>query len=229
MWAAECQPGRRGAGRGLPPPALARACPVGAMAASPAKGGTTARAGAGKMEKRQSMNAANQRGRKMGIKQRRTARAVARPVRALAMAALAMAALILGTAFEGAGQTLTFPSLPVDILDNSGKPVGKAKIYSNYLELLDLRDKPIGTVGVMMVEGQARLLLVGAGGERKIVGYSRDHRVFDPGGKLVGFYRWTPIWSYVYDKQLKKVGRAQCLAYQGVCAAGVAGFLLGLY
>ncbi len=45
----------------------------------------------------------------------------------------------------------------------------------------------------------------------------------------MGYYWWTAIWSYVYDPEMKKVGQAQCIAYQGLCAAGVAGYLLGLF
>jgi len=55
-----------------------------------------------------------------------------------------------------------------------------------------------------------------------------DYRLYNTEDQLVGYYYWTAIWSYVYDPQMKKVGQAQCLAYQGVCAAGIAGYLLGL-
>jgi hypothetical protein len=33
----------------------------------------------------------------------------------------------------------------------------------------------------------------------------------------------------VYDPKMKKAGEARCLAYQGVCAAAIAGYLLGLF
>ena len=122
-----------------------------------------------------------------------------------------------------------FPPLPVDILSPTEEVVGKAKIYANYIEIFDAAERRRGAIGVVQVEGLAQLWLVRADGERTLVGWAENHRLFDKDGKLAGFFQWTPIWSYVYDKAVKKMGKAQCLAYQGVCAAGVAGYLLGLY
>ena len=122
-----------------------------------------------------------------------------------------------------------FPPLAVDIIDSGEKIVAKALIYSKYIELLDTAERKRGAVGVVRVEGRMRLFLVEGTGERKLVGYSENRRLFDAQGKLLGFYQWTPIWSYVYDKSMKKMGKAQCLAYQGLCAAAVAGVLLGLF
>jgi hypothetical protein len=116
----------------------------------------------------------------------------------------------------------------VDILDAAEKPIGKARVYPNYVELLDAAEQRKGAIGVVIVEGRTRLFVVGADESRKLVGWAEGRRLFNSKGELVGHYQWTPIWSYVYDKQMKKVGQAQCLAYQGVCAAGIAGFLLGL-
>ena len=121
------------------------------------------------------------------------------------------------------------PPLPVDILSPTGEMVGKAMIYSNYVEIFDGTDRRRGAIGIVQVEGLAQLWLLRADGERTLVGTAQNHRMFDNAGKLIGFFQWTPIWSYVYDKSVKKMGKAQCLAYQGVCAAGVAGYLLGLY
>lgn len=122
-----------------------------------------------------------------------------------------------------------YPSLPVDILDAAGKIQGKAEIFANYMELKDSKGRKKGSIGLMKVEGEVRLFLIGTDGGRRYLGYARNHRLFDDKDVLLGFYQWTPIWSYVYDKSMNKVGRAQCLAYQGLCAAGVAGYLLGLY
>ena len=126
---------------------------------------------------------------------------------------------------RGAG----IPPLSVDILDPAGKPVGRAQILPNFIVLLDRTGQKKGVIGIVMVEGRMRLFAVGADQERKLVGYAENYRLFNPQGELIGFYQWTAIWSYVYDKNMKKVGQAQCLAYQGVCAAGVAAFLLGLF
>jgi hypothetical protein len=124
---------------------------------------------------------------------------------------------------------LNLPALQVDILDAQQKKLGRADVYLNYVELADAAGAQRGAIGVVMVDGQARLFLVQRDGERKLVGWAENHKLFNADSKLVGYYNWTAIWSYVYDDKLKKVGQAQCLAYQGVCAAGVAGFLLGLY
>lgn len=124
---------------------------------------------------------------------------------------------------------LTLPPLQVVILDAQQRPAGRADVYLNYVEVADAAGQPRGAIGVLNVDGQARLFLVQSDGDRKLVGWAEDHRLYSADNKLIGYYVWTPIWSYVYDEKLKKVGQAQCLAYQGVCAAGVAGFLLGLY
>lgn len=120
------------------------------------------------------------------------------------------------------------PPLSVDILNPAEQTIGKAEIFPNYIVLRDAANRRKGAIGVVMVEGRMRLFVVQSDESRRFVGWGENHRLFNTKGELLGFYHWTPIWSYVYDKSMKKIGQAQCLAYQGVCAAGVAGFLLGL-
>lgn len=129
----------------------------------------------------------------------------------------------------GAASAVTLPPLQVDILDAQQRKAGHADVYLNYVEVADAAGVTRGAIGVVLIEGQARLFLVQRDGQRKLVGWAENHKLFNAEGKLVGYYNWTAIWSYVYDPKLKKVGQAQCLAYQGVCAAGIAGYLLGLY
>jgi hypothetical protein len=145
--------------------------------------------------------------------------------------AFVWAGLLIACALVAAGAAfaLTLPPLQVDILDAQEHHAGRADVYLNYVELADAAGQPKGAIGVLNIEGQARLFLVEADGERKLVGWAEDHRLYGADSKLIGYYVWTPIWSYVYNDKMKKVGQAQCLAYQGVCAAGIAGFLLGLY
>ncbi len=138
-------------------------------------------------------------------------------------------AALAGLAVAGVGFAMTLPPLQVDILDAGQHKAGRADVYLNYVELADATGVQRGAIGVLMIEGQARLFLVQSDGERKLVGYAEDHRLYNADNKLIGYYAWTPIWSYVYDDKMKKVGQAQCIAYQGVCAAGIAGYLLGLY
>jgi hypothetical protein len=139
------------------------------------------------------------------------------------------AAALGALAVTGAAFALSLPPLQVDILDPQERRLGRADVYLNYVELADTSGLPKGAIGVLNIEGQTRLYLVQADGERKFVGWAEDHRLYGSDSKLIGYYVWTPIWSYVYNDKMKKMGQAQCLAYQGVCAAGVAGFLLGLY
>lgn len=120
------------------------------------------------------------------------------------------------------------PPLPVNILNPSGQTIGKAEIFPNYIVLRDSTDRRKGAIGVVLVEGRMRLFVVSSDDTRTLVGWAEEQRLFNTKGELLGFYYWTPIWSYVYDKSMTKVGQAQCLAYQGVCAAGIAGYLLGL-
>lgn len=150
---------------------------------------------------------------------------LARGVMDLWLGALALG----GLAVAGGAFAITLPPIQVDILDAHQHKTGRADVYLNYVELADATGVSRGAIGVLMIDGQVRLFLVQADGERKLVGWAEDHRLYNGESKLIGYYNWTPIWSYVYDDKLKKVGQAQCLAYQGVCAAGVAGYLLGLY
>lgn len=141
----------------------------------------------------------------------------------IAIAGVALSGSAWGQAYDG------LPPLNVEIIGKSGEVKGMAKVYPNYVELVDALKKPRGSIGVMMVEGKLRLFLVKADNERSLIGWSERHRLYNAQNKLVGYYNWTPIWSYIYDTEMKKVGQAQCIAYQGVCAAGIAGFLLGLF
>ena len=120
------------------------------------------------------------------------------------------------------------PLLKAPIQNPAGQPMGEAHVYFNYVELFAPDGKLQGAIGVVMQEGRARLFVVGGDEARPLLGWAENQRVYDANGRLVGYYAHTPTWSYVYTPARKKVGQAQCLAYQGVCAAGVAGYLLGL-
>ena len=137
--------------------------------------------------------------------------------------------IIIFLLFPVSAAWAVIPPLPVDILGPSEKKIGIALIYSNFIEILDTNKNKLGAIGVVKIEGQVQLFLIKSDSKRRLVGYAENNRLFDDKGKLLGFYKWTPIWSYIYDKSMNKKGKAQCLAYQGVCAAGVAGFLLGLF
>jgi len=145
--------------------------------------------------------------------------------------ALAVALTLALTTAGGGRQALRaegVPPLPVEIESPTGEIKGRALVYPNYIELSDAASAPRGAIGVLMAEGTARLFLVKANSERSLIGWAQENRLYDTQNKLVGYYYWTPTWSYVYDIKMIKIGQARCIAYQGVCAAGVAGFLLGL-
>lgn len=120
------------------------------------------------------------------------------------------------------------PPIKANILDAQQKTIGRALVYPNYVELANAAGTVQGAIGVVMAQGRAQLFLVRHDAARQFIGWADGNRLYNTEDKLVGYFTWTAIWSYVYDPEMKKVGQAQCLAYQGVCAAGVAGFLLGL-
>ena len=121
------------------------------------------------------------------------------------------------------------PPLKVDILDAGENSKGQALVYPSYIELTDSQGNLKGKIGVVVLQGKAQLYLIRANEERKFIGWAKNFRLYNSEDKLTGFYFWSPIWSFVYDPKMKFVGKAQCIAYQGLCAAAIAGFLLGLY
>ncbi|MDH4120382.1 MAG: hypothetical protein OEV94_01580 [Deltaproteobacteria bacterium] len=145
---------------------------------------------------------------------------------------LALWAVVLASGWAGAfpaqAQTLNTPLITAPIQDPAGKPLGEARVYFNFVELAGTDGRLRGAVGVVVETGRSRLYLVNRDDDRAFIGWAVDHRLYNPANELVGYYYYTPTWSYVYDTSMKKKGQARCLAYQGVCAAGVAGYLLGL-
>ncbi len=141
----------------------------------------------------------------------------------------ALLAVLLGAwGPAGAEEHYLIPPMEVTILDAAEQETGKALVYPSFIELKTSEGEPRGAIGVVMVQGKVQLFLVRSDEERRFVGWAENFRLYNSEDQLVGYYFWTPIWCYVYDPGMKKVGQAQCLAYQGVCAAGVAGYLLGL-
>lgn len=148
------------------------------------------------------------------------------PVVALLLVAFCLPPGVLRAADEGKA---LIPPIKEDILDPQHKPLGHVLIYPNYVEVQDVSGATRGAIGVVEVQGRAELFLIRHDAQRHLIGWARGHRLYNGEDQLVGYYIWTPVWSYVYDPKMKKVGQAQCIAYQGVCAAGVAGYLLGLF
>ena len=153
-----------------------------------------------------------------------------RTARSMGLGGMLGLVVLLGLATAQAQSGIpSMPPLTVSVLDDAKRKVGTARVWYNYVELADLQGAGRGALGVLWSEGSYKLFLIGSGGKRDLVGWAENHALYNQEDKLLGYYFWTPIWSYVYDPDMKKVGEAQCLAHQGVCAAGVAGFLLKLF
>lgn len=124
-----------------------------------------------------------------------------------------------------------FGPFPVkgDIENSQKKVIGQAHVYPQFVEIFDTREEQIGRVGIMVENGLAKLFLVKKDNSMSLVGYASGGRLYSPENKLLGSYVWTPTWSFVYNDQGKRAGKVKCIAWPRVCAAGVSGYLLGLY
>ncbi len=121
------------------------------------------------------------------------------------------------------------PFIKIDILDAKGNISAKALVYYRFIEILTPEEKKIGSVGIVWAKNRWQLFLVGVNNQRSLLGWSSRRQLFNAKGELVAIYAWTPVWSFIYDAKRRRLGRAKCLAFQGICAAGAAGWLAGLF
>ena len=128
----------------------------------------------------------------------------------------------------GISQKLYALPLKTTILNPEKKPVGRALVYIDYIELQELDGTPRGRLGFVNIQGGFQMFVVRDDGQQNLVGSAKNRRLFDKEGKLIGHYDWTTFWSYVYAPDGKKLGKAKCIAFRGICAAGIASFLTGL-
>ena len=121
-------------------------------------------------------------------------------------------------------------ALPIKttILSPEKQPLGLALVYIDYVELQELDGTPRGRLGFVNIKGGFQMFVVRDDGEQNLVGSAKNRRLFDKEGKLIGHYDWTTFWSYVYAPDGTKLGKAKCIAFRGICAAGIASFLTGL-
>ena len=121
-------------------------------------------------------------------------------------------------------------ALPIktSILNPEKQVVGQALVYIDYVELLKLDGTPLGRLGFVNIQGGFQMFVVRDDGQQNLVGSAKNRRLFDKDGELIGHYDWTTFWSYVYAPDGKKLGKAKCIAFRGICAAGIASFLTGL-
>ena len=121
-------------------------------------------------------------------------------------------------------------ALPIKttILSPEKQPLGLAQVYIDYVELQELDGTPLGRLGFVNIQGGFQMFVVRDDGKQSLVGSAKNRRLFDKDGKLIGHYDWTTFWSYVYAPDGTKLGKAKCIAFRGICAAGIASFLTGL-
>ena len=118
--------------------------------------------------------------------------------------------------------------LKTKILNVKEETVGLAHIYIDYVELLGKDETLIGRLGFANIRGGFNIYVVLDDGKQNIVGSAKNRQIFDNQEKLVGHYDWTTFWSYVYSPSGEKLGKAKCIAFRGICAAGIASYLTGL-
>ena len=136
--------------------------------------------------------------------------------------------LLFSILLLGLSQKLFALPLKTTIVSPEKQPLGLALVYIDYVELQDMEGTPLGRLGFVNIKGGFQLFVVADDGQQNLVGSAKNRRLFDKDGELIGHYDWTTFWSYVYAPDGTKLGKAKCIAFRGVCAAGIASFLTGL-
>ena len=121
-------------------------------------------------------------------------------------------------------------ALPIKtaILNAEEKEVGQALVYIDYVELQDMEGTAKGRLGFVNIKGGFQLFVVIDDGQQNLVGSAKNRRIYNKDGELLAHYDWTSFWSYVYAPDGTKIGEAKCIAFRGICAAGIASYLTGL-
>ena len=121
-------------------------------------------------------------------------------------------------------------ALPIKtaILNAEEQEVGQALVYIDYVELQDVEGTAKGRLGFVNIKGGFQLFVVSDDGKQSLVGIAKNRRLYDKEGELLAHYDWTTFWSYVYAPDGTKIGEAKCIAFRGICSAGIASYLTGL-
>ena len=136
--------------------------------------------------------------------------------------------LLISFICVGLSQELFALPLKTTILNPEKQPIGLALVYIDYVELQEMDGTPRGRLGFVNIQGGFQMFVVRDDGQQSLIGSAKNRRLFDKEGKLIGHYDWTTFWSYVYAPDGTKLGEAKCIAFRGICAAGIASFLTGL-
>ena len=121
-------------------------------------------------------------------------------------------------------------ALPIKtvILNAEEKEVGQALVYIDYGELQNMEGIAKGRLGFVNIKGGFQLFVVIDDGQQNLVGSAKNKRLYNKEGELLAHYDWTSFWSYVYAPDGTKIGEAKCIAFRGICSAGIASYLTGL-
>ena len=121
-------------------------------------------------------------------------------------------------------------ALPIktSILNDEEQEVGQALVYIDYVELQDMEGTAKGRLGFVNIKGGFQLFVVIDDGQQNLVGSAKNRKLYNNEGKLLAHYDWTTFWSYVYAPDGTKIGQAKCIAFRGICSAGIASYLTGL-
>ena len=121
-------------------------------------------------------------------------------------------------------------ALPIktSILNAEEQEVGHALVYIDYVELQDTEGTSKGRLGFVNIKGGFQLFVVIDDGQQNLVGSAKNRRLYNKEGELLAHYDWTTFWSYVYAPDGTKIGEAKCIAFRGICSAGIASYLTGL-
>ena len=121
-------------------------------------------------------------------------------------------------------------ALPIKtaILNSEEQEVGQALVYIDYVELQDMEGTAKGRLGFVNIKGGFQLFVVIDDGQQNLVGSAKNRRLYNKKGELLAHYDWTTFWSYVYAPDGTKIGEAKCIAFRGICSAGIASYLTGL-
>ena len=136
--------------------------------------------------------------------------------------------LLISFICVGLSQELFALPLKTTILNPEKQPIGLALVYIDYVELQEMDGTPRGRLGFVNIQGGFQMFVVRDDGQQNLIGSAKNRKLYDKAGKLIGHYDWTTFWSYVYAPDGKKLGEAKCIAFRGICAAGIASFLTGL-
>ena len=136
--------------------------------------------------------------------------------------------LLISFICVGLSQELFALPLKTTILNPEKQPIGLALVYIDYVELQEMDGTPRGRLGFVNIQGGFQMFVVRDDGQQNLIGSAKNRKLYDKAGKLIGHYDWTTFWSYVYAPDGTKLGEAKCIAFRGICAAGIASFLTGL-